>query len=172
MAHRIFLRRIVSLSCRELPGISQSHFSGLRQSLTTLCNHSSTVSSAQNSLLHSSRMFFTSAFCRDSFIVQDGADFNERVINSDKPVVVDFHADWCGPCKILGPRLEKAVAKQNGKVTMAKVNIDDLTDLAFEYEVSAVPTVIAVKNGNIVDKFVGVKEEDQLEAFIRKLIGG
>ncbi|EDM15898.1 thioredoxin 2, isoform CRA_a [Rattus norvegicus] len=81
-----------------------------------------------------------------------------------------FHT-WCGPCKILGPRLEKMVAKQHGKVVMAKVDIDDHTDLAIEYEVSAVPTVLAIKNGDVVDKFVGIKDEDQLEAFLKKLIG-
>lgn len=170
MAQRILLRRMVAIS-REFPGISRSHFSALHRNLTALYNHSSASSFPQNSLPHSSRTFFTSALCRVSFNVQDGADFNERVVNSGIPVVVDFHADWCGPCKILGPRLEKAVAKQEGKVTMAKVNIDDHTDLALEYEVSAVPTVIAMKNGDIVDKFVGVKEEDQLEAFIKRLIG-
>ncbi|KAG9461223.1 hypothetical protein GDO78_017625, partial [Eleutherodactylus coqui] len=78
---------------------------------------------------------------------------------------------WCGPCKILGTRLEKAVAKQQGKVLMAKVDIDDHTDLALEYEVSAVPTVIAMKNGSVIDQFVGIQEEDQLEAFLKKLIG-
>ncbi|KYO36391.1 FAD-dependent oxidoreductase domain-containing protein 2 isoform B [Alligator mississippiensis] len=108
---------------------------------------------------------------RSTFNVQDGEDFQDRVINSAKPVVIDFHAQWCGPCKILGPRLEKMVAKQQGKVLMAKVDIDDHTDLAIEYEVSAVPTVLAMKNGDVVDKFVGIKDEDQLEAFLKKLIG-
>lgn len=69
--------------------------------------------------------------------MQDGSDFQDRVVNNPKPVVVDFHAQWCGPCKILGPRLEKMVAKQEGKVLMAKVDIDDHTDLAIEYEVGA-----------------------------------
>ncbi|XP_059582174.1 thioredoxin, mitochondrial [Alligator mississippiensis] len=151
---------------------------------------------------------------RSTFNIQDGEDFQDRVINSAKPVVIDFHAQWCGPCKILGPRLEKMVAKQQGKVLMAKVDIDDHTDLAIEYEaeflllqcpvlirvltkvfsllsclfltncqktrkreankvlwVSAVPTVLAMKNGDVVDKFVGIKDEDQLEAFLKKLIG-
>eukprot|EP00069_Balaena_mysticetus_P015073 bmy_01663T0 len=66
--------------------------------------------------------------------------------------------------------LEKVVAKQHGKVVMAKADIDDHTDLAIEYEVSAVPTVLAIKNGDVVDKFVGIKDEDQLEAFLKKLI--
>ncbi|XP_072207565.1 thioredoxin, mitochondrial [Excalfactoria chinensis] len=117
------------------------------------------------------RAFGSSAIRGSAFNVQDGGDFQERVVNSTKPVVVDFHAQWCGPCKILGPRLEKMVAKQEGKVVMAKVDIDDHTDLAIEYEVSAVPTVLAMKNGDVVDKFVGIKDEDQLEAFLKKLIG-
>lgn len=106
-----------------------------------------------------------------SFNVQDGDDFTERVINSDLPVLVDFHAHWCGPCKILGPRLEKAVAKQQGRVTMAKVDIDEHTDLAIEYEVSAVPTVIAMRGGHIIDRFVGIKDEDQIDSFLGKLTG-
>ncbi|KAK9399977.1 thioredoxin mitochondrial [Crotalus adamanteus] len=101
----------------------------------------------------------------------DEDDFQDRVLKSQKPVVIDFHAQWCGPCKILGPRLEKVVSKHEGKILMAKVDIDDHTDLALEYEVSAVPTVLAMKNGDVVDKFVGIKDEDQLEAFLKKLIG-
>ncbi|KAG8511120.1 Thioredoxin, mitochondrial [Galemys pyrenaicus] len=131
------------------------------------------------------RLVYTSRVCATTFNIQDGPDFQDRVVNSETPVVVDFHAQWCGPCKILGPRLEKMVAKQQGKVVMAKVDIDDHTDLAIEYEVrigralpggsgnpqvSAVPTVLAIKNGDVVDKFVGIKDEDQLEAFLKKLI--
>ncbi|XP_007519424.1 thioredoxin, mitochondrial [Erinaceus europaeus] len=116
------------------------------------------------------RSIFTTKVSTTTFNIQDGPDFQDRVVNSETPVVVDFHAQWCGPCKILGPRLEKMVAKQQGKVVMAKVDIDDHTDLAIEYEVSAVPTVLAMKNGDVVDKFVGIKDEDQLEAFLKKLI--
>ncbi|XP_052027899.1 thioredoxin, mitochondrial-like [Apodemus sylvaticus] len=117
------------------------------------------------------RTIHTTRFCSTTFNVQDGPDFQDRVVNSETPVVVDFFAQWCGPCKILGPRLEKMIAKQQGKVVMAKVDIDDHTDLAIEYKVSAVPTVLAIKNGDVVDKFVGIKDEDQLEAFLKKLIG-
>uniref|UniRef100_A0A9L0R458 Thioredoxin, mitochondrial n=1 Tax=Equus caballus TaxID=9796 RepID=A0A9L0R458_HORSE len=116
------------------------------------------------------RSLYTTRVCATTFNIQDGPDFQDRVVNSETPVVVDFHAQWCGPCKILGPRLEKMVAKQHGKVVMAKVDIDDHTDLAIEYEVSAVPTVLAMKNGDVVDKFVGIKDEDQLEAFLRKSV--
>lgn len=105
------------------------------------------------------------------FNIQDGNDFEERVVNSKKPVVVDFHATWCGPCKVLGPRLEKMIAKQDGKVVMAKVDIDDHTDLALEYGVLAVPTILGMQAGDVVDKIVGVCDEDQLDAFLTKLIG-
>ncbi|CAM9977511.1 unnamed protein product [Bubo scandiacus] len=151
MAQRLVLQRLLSLTPRTLP----------LQSPLAPC-----VPPAPYS-----RAFSTSAACRSTFNVQDGNDFQDRVVNNPKPVVVDFHAQWCGPCKILGPRLEKVVAKQDGKVLMAKVDIDDHTDLAIEYEVSAVPTVLAMKNGDVVDKFVGIKDEDQLEAFLKKLIG-
>ncbi|NXX18715.1 THIOM protein, partial [Podargus strigoides] len=83
------------------------------------------------------RAFSTSAGCRSTFNVQDGSDFQDQVVNNPKPLVVDFHMQWCGPCKILSPRLEKMVAKQEGKVLMAKVDIDDHTDLAIEYKVGA-----------------------------------
>ncbi|XP_052646212.1 thioredoxin, mitochondrial [Harpia harpyja] len=148
MAQRLVLRRLLSLTPRTLSP---------QGPLAPCAPHG--------------RAFGTSAGCRNTFNVQDGSDFQDRVVNNPKPVVVDFHAQWCGPCKILGPRLEKMVAKQEGKVLMAKVDIDDHTDLAIEYEVSAVPTVLAMKNGDVVDKFVGIKDEDQLEAFLKKLIG-
>ncbi|XP_074682640.1 thioredoxin, mitochondrial isoform X1 [Strix aluco] len=151
MAQRLVLQRLLSLTPRTLS----------LQSPLAPCVP----------LAPHSRAFSTSAACRSTFNVQDGNDFQDRVVNNPKPVVVDFHAQWCGPCKILGPRLEKMVAKQDGKVLMAKVDIDDHTDLAIEYEVSAVPTVLAMKNGDVVDKFVGIKDEDQLEAFLKKLIG-
>ncbi|CAF91215.1 unnamed protein product, partial [Tetraodon nigroviridis] len=78
---------------------------------------------------------------------------------------------WCGPCKILGPRLEKAIAKQKGRVAMAKVDIDDHTDLAIEYGVSAVPTVIGMKGGDVIGQFVGLKDDDELDLFVSQIIG-
>lgn len=117
------------------------------------------------------RNFRFSATSRKMFNVQDEDDFKKRVIDSELPVVVDFHASWCGPCKLLAPRIEKIVASKGEKVHLAKVDIDNISDVALEYGVSAVPSVIAMKNGRVVDKFVGLQEENRIESFINRLIG-
>ncbi|XP_074024066.1 thioredoxin, mitochondrial isoform X1 [Numenius arquata] len=126
MAQRLVLQRLLSLTLRTLPLQGQRTVSG------PLALHGPLA--PRGPLAPPGKAFGTSAGCRNTFNVQDGSDFQDRVVNNPKPVVVDFHAQWCGPCKILGPRLEKMVAKQEGKVLMAKVDIDDHTDLAIEYE--------------------------------------
>eukprot|EP00091_Calanus_sinicus_P004349 TRINITY_DN14618_c0_g1_i1.p1 TRINITY_DN14618_c0_g1~~TRINITY_DN14618_c0_g1_i1.p1 ORF type:complete len:133 (+),score=34.30 TRINITY_DN14618_c0_g1_i1:450-848(+) len=104
-----------------------------------------------------------------TFAVQDEAEFKEKVLGSATPVVVDFSATWCGPCKLLTPRLDAAIAATEGAVDLAIVDIDDLADIALEHGVNAVPTVLGIKDGQIVDKFVGLIDEDKLGAFINKL---
>lgn len=91
-------------------------------------------------------------------------------MESDLPVIVDFHANWCGPCKILGPKLEQIIGEQEGRVVMAKVDIDDNGELAMAFKVQAVPTVMAMKDGKVVDGFMGLKDEDQLKTFVAKVI--
>jgi len=103
--------------------------------------------------------------------IQDEEDFKKQVVESAVPVIVDFHATWCGPCKLIGPRLEALVGAQEGKVVLAKVDIDDLAEIAMDHEVQAVPTVIGMKDGKVIDSFVGVKDDDQLKSFIRGLTG-
>ncbi|KAI7804140.1 thioredoxin, mitochondrial [Triplophysa rosa] len=165
MASRLLMWRVCSVSvrdfCRRPVPVSPS--SSYSSSLTSSpAVQPFLMRSLPRPLLHTRCV---------SFNVQDQDDFTDRVINSELPVLVDFHAQWCGPCKILGPRLEKAIAKQKGRVTMAKVDIDEHTDLAIEYGVSAVPTVIAMRGGDVIDQFVGIKDEDQLDSFVEKLIG-
>lgn len=113
----------------------------------------------------------TTTIAKDAFNVQDEEDFAARVLKSSTPVVVDFHAQWCGPCKLLGPRLETIIGGKGDKVHLAKVDIDEVSDLALEYDVSAVPSVLAIKDGKVVDKFVGLQEETRIEAFVNRLIG-
>ncbi|XP_069766059.1 thioredoxin, mitochondrial [Narcine bancroftii] len=168
MAHRLLARRLVSATLWECPLRSRS--SAHLLALNSLCWRGT-----KPPFHHRASITTTRAFCAGhdsgvSFNIQDQADFTDRVINSTKPILVDFYASWCRPCGIIGPRLEKMVVKQEGKVLMAKVDIDDHTDLASEYQVTMVPTVIAIKEGNIVSKFEGVKSEEELEVFIKKLI--
>ncbi|XP_029810801.1 thioredoxin, mitochondrial isoform X1 [Suricata suricatta] len=127
MAQRFLLRRfLASVTSRKPP---QGRWAPLTpRALQRSPGDSPTVTP------NHARSLYTTRVCTTTFNIQDGPDFQDRVVNSETPVVVDFHAQWCGPCKILGPRLEKVVAKQHGKVVMAKVDIDDHTDLALEYE--------------------------------------
>ncbi|XP_038639590.1 thioredoxin, mitochondrial [Scyliorhinus canicula] len=170
MAQRLLLRRFVSLALRKSSAPVRSQSSAFLPSLSSLSQRGTGITTQHRANPHTARSFSDSPACNVTFNVQNQLDFTDRVINSKIPVVVDFHATWCAPCRTLGPRLEKMVAKQEGKVVLAKVDIDDHTDLAIEYKVTVVPTVIALKDGDVMGKFVGVKSEDDLEVFIKKLI--
>uniref|UniRef100_A0A915EUA9 Thioredoxin domain-containing protein n=1 Tax=Ditylenchus dipsaci TaxID=166011 RepID=A0A915EUA9_9BILA len=104
------------------------------------------------------------------FSIEDDEDFDERVVNADVPVLVDFHADWCGPCKNLGPRLESKVLAQQGKILLAKINVDSAGDLADDYDVHAVPTVIAFKDGHIFHRFEGDIEDGEIDQLLANLM--
>jgi len=88
------------------------------------------------------------------------------------PVIVDFWAPWCGPCKQLGPALEKAVIEAKGAVKLAKVNIDENQEIARQLRIQSIPTVYAFKNGQPVDGFMGAIPESQIRAFVQQLAGG
>ncbi|KAL0270810.1 UNVERIFIED_CONTAM: hypothetical protein PYX00_008101 [Menopon gallinae] len=112
----------------------------------------------------------TSPQMLDSFTVQDLKDFDERVKNSKVPVIVDFFAKWCNPCRKLTPRLESIIAERKGKVVLAKVDIDENTELALDYEVGSIPVIMAIDNGQVVDKLVGLQDEDKLRKFVDKIL--
>lgn len=91
------------------------------------------------------------------------ANFEEEVLNSDKTVLIDFYADWCGPCKMFSPVVE-AVAAENEDVKVVKVNVDDAQDLAIQYQVMSIPTTVVIKEGKEVNRAVGmVSKSDLLE---------
>ncbi|KAF3846837.1 hypothetical protein F7725_003915 [Dissostichus mawsoni] len=158
---------LYSASCSEFKYFHKSPRSPLPPVSSSVSSSSSFSTSLQSSrvpVLSRSRSLPRSLALASlrravSFNVQDHDDFDVRVIKSELPVLVDFHAQWCGPCKILGPRLEKAVAKQNGKVTMAKVDIDDHTDWLSNTGVCR-PDSNRHPGRDVIDHFVGIKDDD------------
>ena len=85
-----------------------------------------------------------------------GKNFSEEVLKSDVPVLVDFWAEWCMPCKMLAPVIEELSSEANGTYKVAKVNVDEAPSLAAQYEVMSIPTVLVFRNGQITNKSIGV----------------
>ncbi|CAO3594578.1 unnamed protein product [Absidia cylindrospora] len=113
------------------------------------------------------RSFHTNRACLTGKTFEtDTQGFEKSVIKADHPVIVDFYANWCGPCKMLTPILTKFVA-QNPKVSLFKVDIDDNTDIGQKYKIAALPTVVAFQNGEVVDQFVGMRNKAQVEEFVK-----
>ncbi|MGH7124454.1 MAG: thioredoxin [Stellaceae bacterium] len=92
--------------------------------------------------------------------------------SNDQPVIVDFWATWCGPCKTLGPQLEKAVKDARGAVRLVKIDVDQNQELAQQMRIQSIPAVYAFKNGRPVDGFVGALPESQIKAFVQRLSAG
>ena len=89
-------------------------------------------------------------------------NFQEVVLNSDKPVLVDFWATWCGPCRTVGPIVDELATELEGRVVVGKVNVDSNSDTPLTYGIRSIPTLLIFKNGEIVDKLVGAVPKSQL----------
>lgn len=94
------------------------------------------------------------------------ANFTEEVLQSDKPVLVDFYADWCGPCKMMAPLVEKLAKEYEGKAVIGKLNIDEEESLAEKYRIMTIPTLALFKNGELTGKLIGVNSEEQVRALL------
>ena len=94
--------------------------------------------------------------------------FRKDVIESDKPVVVDFWAEWCGPCKKLSPILEEVAEELDGEVTIAKVNVDEERNLGAMFQIMSIPNVLIFNHGEEVDEFVGLRSKDDIVAQVKK----
>lgn len=92
-------------------------------------------------------------------------NFEAEVLKSDAPVLVDFYADWCGPCKMLAPLLEQ-FAQEHPQVKVCKINVDDQADLAMDYDVRSIPTLVVFKDGKEANRSVGLISKSQLQNLI------
>lgn len=96
--------------------------------------------------------------------------FRSDVIEADKPVVVDFWAEWCGPCKKLSPILEEVADELAGEVTIAKVNVDEERNLGAMFQIMSIPNVLIFNHGEKVDEFVGLRSKDDIVAQVKKYL--
>jgi len=95
-------------------------------------------------------------------------DFGKEVLQSPVPVLVDFWAEWCGPCKMMGPIVDQAADDLSGKMKVGKVNVDESQELAARYGIMSIPTLLVFKNGNMVEQFSGAMPKEQLLQRLKK----
>ena len=92
-------------------------------------------------------------------------NFNQEVLNSDKPVLMDFWAPWCGPCRMVVPLVEE-IAKERSNIKVVKINVDEEQELAMQFGVMSIPTLVVMKNGKIVDQVTGARPKAQILAML------
>lgn len=109
----------------------------------------------------------TKVEAENSVIPVTSANFEQEVLNSDKRVLVDFYADWCGPCKILSPRVAE-IANENKDLKVVKINVDQNEDLARKYNISSMPTLLVIEKGKELNRAVGALSKSTVLKFVRE----
>ena len=104
-----------------------------------------------------------------SIVTLTQENFSQLVLQSPAPVLVDFWAEWCGPCKMISPLLDELADEYDGKVKIGKVNIDEQQNLAAEYGVRAIPTLLVFHNGQVTDQIVGARSKRDLKASLDRV---
>ncbi|XP_018576349.1 thioredoxin, mitochondrial [Anoplophora glabripennis] len=119
-------------------------------------------------LLSQTRSLATSTRLNKIITIKGNDEFLSKVMNSDNPVIVNFHAEWCEPCHILTPKMKELIEPKEN-IDLAIVDVENHAELVHTFEVKAVPAVIAVRNGLVVDKFIGLVDADMIEQLMNKL---
>lgn len=91
-------------------------------------------------------------------------NYEKEVLKSEKPVLIDFYADWCGPCRMMSPIIDEIAKEMGDKVKVGKINVDNNQELAMEYGVMSIPTIVILKDGKVEKTFVGVTDKEEIKA--------
>ena len=96
-----------------------------------------------------------------------GDNFQEEVLKSNKPVLIDFYADWCGPCRMMAPIIDQIAEEMSDKIKVGKVNVDENQELAMEYGVMSIPTIVIIENGEVKNTLVGVRDKNEIKEMLK-----
>ncbi|MFU0801140.1 MAG: thioredoxin [Xylanivirga thermophila] len=106
----------------------------------------------------------------DKLLTLTQNNFDDEVLKSDIPVLVDFWAAWCGPCRMIGPIVEQLAEEYDGRIKVGKVNVDEQNELAAQYRVMSIPTLFIFKDGKIASQLIGARPKADLEEMIEKVL--
>lgn len=106
----------------------------------------------------------------EKVIPLNATQWSEKVLHSDIPVLVDFWAEWCGPCRMVGPIVEQLAQSLEGKVKVSKLNVDQNQEIAMKYDIQSIPSLVLFKNGNEVARIVGLSPKEKYEKFVNNAL--